>query len=166
MSQPNRSEIDPVQSGLDRSIATGRCLALDIGERRTGVAVGERLARPLLTLKRRSKVEDWQAIARLVREHKVDTLVVGKPLNMDGSEGFAVQRVVRYAQRLVAALAEMELAVQLVFWDERLSTVEAQGLLDSGSGKGRTGVDAAAAAVILQGYLDSVYGPLYKPHEG
>ena len=144
----------------------GRCLALDIGERRTGVAVGERLARPLLTLKRRSKVEDWQAIARLVREHQVDTLVVGKPLNMDGSEGFAVQRVVRYAQRLVAALAEMNLVVRLVFWDERLSTVEAQGLLESGTGKGRTGIDAAAAAVILQGYLDSVYGPLYSPHEG
>jgi putative Holliday junction resolvase len=137
--------------------AAGRCLALDVGDRRTGVAVGERLARPLLTLKRRSKVEDWQAIARLVREQKVDTLVVGKPLNMDGSEGFAAQRVVRYAQRLVAALTEMGLEVRLVFWDERLSTVEAQELLRAGSGKGRTGVDAAAAAVILQGYLDHVH---------
>jgi putative Holliday junction resolvase len=134
--------------------SAGRCLALDVGERRTGVAVGERLARPLLTLKRRSKAEDWQAIARLVREHQVDTLVVGKPLNMDGSEGFAAQRVVRYAQRLVAALAEMGLEVQLVFWDERLSTVEAERMLRAGSGKGRTGIDAAAAAVILQGYLD------------
>ena len=134
-------------------VSVGRCLALDVGERRTGVAVGERLARPLLTLKRRSKAEDFRAIARLVREHQIDTLVVGKPLNMDGSEGFAAQRVARYAQRLVAALAEMGLVVQLAFWDERLSTVEAERMLRAGSGKG-PGIDAAAAAVILQGYLD------------
>jgi putative Holliday junction resolvase len=132
----------------------GRCLALDVGQRRTGVAVGERLARPLLTLKRRSKAEDFDAIAQLVRQHQVDTLVVGKPLNMDGSEGFVAQRVMRYAQRLVAALSETGLEVQLVFWDERLSTVEAGRKLLSGGGKGRTGIDAAAAAVILQGFLD------------
>jgi putative Holliday junction resolvase len=138
-------------------------LALDIGERRTGVAVGEQLAQPLLTLKRRSKAEDWRAIARLVREHQVDTLVVGKPLNMDGSEGFAAQRVVRYAQRLIAALAEMGLAVRLVFWDERLSTDEAQRMLHAGGDKGRTGIDAAAAAVILQGYLDHRAGRRQGP---
>ena len=139
----------------------GRCLALDVGERRTGVAIGERLARPLLTVERRSKLEDWQAIARLVREHQVKTVVVGKPLNMDGSEGFAAQRVVRYAQRMADALAEMDLEIQLVFWDERLSTVEAQHKLRSG-GKGNTSIDAAAAAVILQGYLDHVWGPLHE----
>ena len=150
----------------DPPVRRGRCLALDVGERRTGVAVGERLARPLLTLKRRSKVEDWQAIARLVREHQIDTLVVGKPLNMDGSEGFAAQRVMRYAQRLAAALAEMGLVVRLVFWDERLSTVEAEELLKGGSGKGRTDIDAAAAAVILQGYLDHVAGQREGPLQG
>jgi putative Holliday junction resolvase len=143
-------------------------MALDVGERRTGVAVGERLARPLLTLKRRSKAEDWQAIARLVREHRVDTLVVGKPLNMDGSAGFAAQRVVRYARRLVAALDEMNLEIQLVFWDERLSTVEAERMLRAGGGAAHTGtgIDAAAAAVILQGYLDHVYGTLDTCHRG
>ena len=144
--------LNPPESGLPAAV--GRCLGLDVGERRTGVAIGERLAQPLLTLKRRSKAEDWQAIARLVREHQVDTLVVGKPLNMDGSEGFAAQRVVRYARRMVAGLAEMGLEVRLVFWDERLSTVEAEGMLRTGGSKGRTGIDAAAAAVILQGYLD------------
>jgi putative Holliday junction resolvase len=118
------------------------------------VAVGERLARPLLTLKRRSKAEDWQAIARLVREHQVDTVVVGKPLNVDGSEAFAAQRVMRYGRRMAEALAEMGLEVRLVFWDERFSTVEAEQMLQVGGGKGRTGIDAAAAAVILQSYLD------------
>lgn len=154
MSPLNRPDSGAVEPGFERPVLAGRCLALDVGERRTGVAVGERLARPLLTLERRSKAEDFQAIARLVREHQADTLVVGKPLNMDGSEGFAAQRVVRYAQRLAAALAEMGLDVRLVFWDERLSTVEAQERLGVGRGRGRTGIDAAAAAVILQGYLD------------
>jgi putative Holliday junction resolvase len=114
-------------------------------------------------MKRRSKAEDWQVIARLVREHQVDTVVVGKPLNMDGSEGFAAQRVVRYAQRLAAALAEMGLEIRLVFWDERLSTVEAEQKLQAG--KGNAGIDAAAAAVILQGYLDYVKGPLHEDQE-
>lgn len=154
MSKSNPPEPGPSRPNLDRPVSVGRCLALDVGERRTGVAVGDRLARPLLTLKRRSKREDWQSIARLVREHQVDTLVVGKPLNMNGSEGFAVRRVVRYARRLVAALEEMGLGVNLVFWDERLSTVEAERMLRAGDGKGRTDIDAAAAAVILQGYLD------------
>lgn len=156
MSPLNRPERGWPKEHLDLPSPVGRCLALDVGERRTGVAVGERLARPLLTLIRRSKVEDWQAIARLVREHQIDTLVVGKPLNMDGTEGFAVQRVVRYAQRLVAALAEMGLEVRLIFWDERLSTEEAAQRLRVGGGKGHTGIDAAAAAVILQAYLDHV----------
>jgi len=154
MSESSRPEVETLERDRGRSALQGRCLALDVGERRTGVAVGERLARPLLTLKRRSKVEDWRAIARLVREHQVDTLVVGKPLNMDGSEGFAAQRVARYAQRLVAALQEMGVEVRLVFWDERLSTVEAEQRLQAGGSKSRTGIDAAAAAVILQSYLD------------
>ena len=153
MNTSSRPEQMRPESEPEVDVSVGRCLALDVGERRTGVAVGERLAQPLLTLKRRSKAEDFRAIARLVREHQIDTLVVGKPLNMDGSEGFAAQRVARYAQRLVAALAEMGLAVRLVFWDERLSTVEAERMLRAGSGKG-PGIDAAAAAVILQGYLD------------
>ena len=83
------------------------CLALDVGDRRTGIALGERLARPLTTLKRRSKVEDFGAIGRLVREHHVDTVVVGLPLDMDGSKGFQAAKVERYALHLRDALAEI-----------------------------------------------------------
>jgi putative Holliday junction resolvase len=133
-----------------------RCLALDVGERRTGVAVGERIARPLMTLKRRSKAEDFAAIAHLVREHQVDRLVVGLPLDMDGSMGYQAQRVVRYAQRLAAALATMGLEVELAFWDERLTTVEAQQMRSvsrrNRQGRGQ-GIDALAAAIILKDYL-------------
>jgi putative Holliday junction resolvase len=136
------------------------CLALDVGERRTGVALGEVLARPLMTLKRRSKEQDFAAIGRLVREHGIDTVVVGLPLNMDGSRGFQAQKVERYAQLLKSALREMGLAVDLVLWDERLTTEQAeQAMIDVG--RSRHGVasrhqrvDAVAAAVILQSYLD------------
>ena len=87
------------------------CLALDVGQRRTGVAIGEVLARPLVTLERRSKVQDFEAIARLVREHEVDTVVVGLPLNMDGTKGFQAAKVERYATALKDTLLEMGLGI-------------------------------------------------------
>jgi len=134
------------------------CLALDVGERRTGIAVGEALARPLTTLKRRSKAQDFAAIGNLIREHQVDTVVVGLPLNMDGSRGFQAQRVERYARLLESALLEMGLAVELVLWDERMTTEQAeQAIVDGGHGRQarRRRIDAVAAAVILQSYLDA-----------
>jgi putative Holliday junction resolvase len=133
------------------------CLALDVGERRTGVAIGEVLSRPLTTLKRRSKEQDFAAIARLIREHRVDTLVVGLPLNMDGSRGFQAQKTERYALELKHALLEMGLAVALVLWDERMTTEEAdRAMIDGEQGfeDRRRRVDAVAAAIILQSYLD------------
>jgi putative Holliday junction resolvase len=138
-----------------------RCLALDVGERRTGVAVGELIARPLTTLERRSRAEDFCRIADLIREHKVDTLVVGMPLNLDGSRGFQARRVSRYAERMMRALSEMDVGVEMVFWDERLTTDEADRILAErdGSRSGREqSVDAVAAAVILQSYLNQHSG--------
>jgi putative Holliday junction resolvase len=134
-----------------------RCLALDVGEKRTGVALGEVLARPLTTLQRRSKAQDFRAIADLVRRHQVDTLVVGLPLNMDDTCGFQAQRISRYANRMKEALAKMGLDIELVLWDERLSTERAGELLaEHGHAPHdrRRRIDAAAAAVILQDYLD------------
>ncbi len=133
------------------------CLALDVGDRRTGVAIGEVLARPLSVLRRRSKAEDFVAIARLVREHDVDTLVVGLPLNMDGSKGFQAKKTERYARLLETALSELGLHVELVLWDERMSTEAAEeAMIDVGHRfeRRRQRVDAVAAAVILQSYLD------------
>lgn len=139
------------------------CLSLDVGERRTGIALGERLARPLMTLKRRSKVEDFDAIGRLVREHHVDTVVVGLPLNMDGSKGFQAAKVERYALLLRDALAEMGLPIELVLWDERMTTEEAESrMVESGVRQSdrQQRIDAVAAAVILQSYLDYQAGPM------
>jgi putative Holliday junction resolvase len=108
-------------------------------------------------MERRSRAEDFARIASLVREHDVDTLVVGLPLNMDGSQGAQARRVRRYARRMSSAFVEMGLEVELVLWDERLSTEEAsriQNRPDNGlPGRGH-GIDAIAASVILQSYLD------------
>ena len=148
------SERGPTGRSLAGRRPAGRCLALDIGERRIGIAVGEQIARPLATLKRRSKAEDFSRIANLVREHNVDTLVVGLPLNMDGSTGFQARRVARYARRMAAAWAAMGLEVDLAFWDERLTTEEAHRKLSGMESGAKADIDAAAAAMILQSFLD------------
>lgn len=135
-----------------------RCLALDIGDRRIGVAAGEWLASPVMTLVRGSLSEDLNEVARLVREHQVGCLVVGLPLNMDGSVGFQAQRVTRYAESMRAALVAMGIDIDLVFWDERLTTSEAERVMARAGRRrdgGRGQVDAVAAAVILQSYLDA-----------
>ncbi len=136
-----------------------RCLALDVGDRWVGVAVGERLACPLTNLRRRSKVQDFAAIARLIREQQADTLVVGLPLNMDGSLGFQARRVVRYAEQLRDDLSDRGVKVALVFWDERLTTERAREMMFADGRRPRDRrrrLDAVAAAVILQSYLDHV----------
>jgi putative Holliday junction resolvase len=133
------------------------CLALDVGERRIGVAVGEALARPLTTLKRRSKERDYEAVGRLAREHQADTIVVGLPLNMDGSRGFQAQKVERFVEELRETLLEMGSEAEVVLWDERLSTEEAQrAMMDAEQTveERRHRVDQVAAAIILQSYLD------------
>lgn len=141
-----------------------RILGLDPGERRVGVAVSDptgTLARPLHALERRSRGEDFDAIADLVAQHDVGLVVVGRPLSLDGTEGPQARRVDRYARALAA-----HLSVDVVSWDERFSTVAADEILrQSRSEKERRHartngeIDAIAAAVILQSYLDSV-GPV------
>jgi putative Holliday junction resolvase len=138
-----------------------RILGLDPGERRIGIAISDptgTLARPLQTLVRGSREEDFAAIAALVAEHNVELVVVGRPLSLDGTEGPQARRVARYADALAACLH-----VPLVSWDERFTTVAADEILRQTRGrkgrrrartKGR--VDAIAAAVILQSYLDSI----------
>jgi putative Holliday junction resolvase len=136
-----------------------RVLALDMGERRVGVAVSDptgTVARPLQTLVRGSRQEDFAAIAGLVAEYDVGLVVVGRPLSLDGTEGPQARRVRRYVEALAA-----QLPIRVVSWDERFTTAAAQEILQSRGKKGRRqarsagDVDAIAAAVILQSYLDS-----------
>ncbi len=131
----------------------GRVIALDVGERRVGVAISDptgTLATPHSVIHRRSKAEDFAAVARLVIELEVERVVVGLPLSLNGEVGPQARRVSRYAQ----ALAQ-RLDVPVELHDERYSTVTADALLTESGRKRRVPIDAAAAAVILQDYLDS-----------
>ena len=137
-----------------------RVLALDMGERRVGVAISDptgTVARPLQTLVRGSREEDFAAIAGLVAEYGVGLVVVGRPLSLDGTEGPQARRVIRYVEALAARLP-----IRVVLWDERFTTAAAQEILRQSRGKKKRRqarsageVDAIAAAVILQSYLDS-----------
>jgi putative holliday junction resolvase len=133
-----------------------RLLGLDIGERRIGVAVSDekrRIATPL-------KVLDGSALANpaplrtIAEDFEVDGLVIGLPLSLDGSEGPQAARVREVGRRLSEALG-----LPVAYVDERLSSVQAsRAMQDAGvSSKGQRGrLDMVAAALLLQGYLDSM----------
>jgi putative Holliday junction resolvase len=142
-----------LQNRISDLPSSKRVMALDIGERRIGVAVSDpsgTLARPHAVIQRRSKVMDFAAVARLVAELEVERVVVGLPLSLNGEIGPQARRVTRYAQALAQSL---EVPVEL--YDERYSTVTADALLAEIGRKRRVSIDAAAAAVILQDYLES-----------
>ena len=131
-----------------------RFLGLDLGERRIGVALSDAsgwLARPLTVVLRSELEAELDAIAKLVREHRVQQVVVGYPLSLDGTVGQQATRVAKYVRQLRECLP-----VPVVLWDERLSTAQAERLIhDTGKRVRRERIDAAAAAVILQSYLDA-----------
>ena len=132
-----------------------RTLGVDLGRVRIGLALADdvlRTARPLKVIARTTRAADLAAIAAAAREYEVERVVLGLPLNMDGSEGPSARLARAFAPRLEEALA-----APVELFDERLSTFEAETRLrERGvSGKDvRSLVDAEAAAVILQGWLD------------
>ncbi len=138
----------------------GVALALDVGSQTIGLArtdPDQRMAFPWQTLARRSVLRDAEALRDICRQWKVQQVVVGLPLELDGSEG----RTARLARQVAEALAAItQLPVDWV--DERFSTVEAkERLRDAGvkEGRLRSVVDAQAAAVILQDWLDAKGAP-------
>jgi putative holliday junction resolvase len=129
-------------------------LAFDFGLRQIGVAVGNTLlgtTRPLTVLKAREGIPDWPAIEALIREWQPDLLVVGEPLNMDGSPSALSARAEKFAKRLHGRLG---LPVEMT--DERLSSFEAK---QQSRARGHGGdyrkepVDSYAAELILQTWL-------------
>ena len=133
-----------------------RILGLDIGERRIGVALsdpGAFLARPLETMPGAESAEGlYERLRPLFEEYEIGCVVVGLPLRMNADEGPEAVAV----RELADALAEL-VAVPVVLWDERLTTVEAtRMLIESGMrrSKRKRMVDQAAATLILQSYLD------------
>ena len=133
-----------------------RAMGFDYGTRQIGVAVGQTLtgsAEPLAELKARDGIPDWDQIARLIAEWKPDVLVVGLPLNMDGTGSDMSVRAQKFARRLEG---RFHLPTHCV--DERLSTFEAkQSLKDRGrmpSSFRDNPVDSLAAALLLETWLN------------
>ena len=146
-----------------------RTLGLDVGERRIGVAVADELgmiASPLAVVSRGNG--DLERILETAREHRATVVVIGLPTGLSGREGPQAATVRAFADALAASGGD---AIEIVFWDERLTSTVAERALEAQGRKKkrRTGeIDAMAAAVILQGYLDAERNsfrqrPPYRP---
>lgn len=141
--------------------SSGRILAIDPGEKRIGVAAADlrtRVAVPVTTID--AGADPVEAVAQLVRERDAQALVVGLALTLSGALGPQAQR----AQALADALAEM-LDIPVHTWDERLTSAEARHRLPRQGRRAsvrkrrpKGDLDAMAAAIILQAYLDSQRG--------
>jgi putative Holliday junction resolvase len=128
-------------------------LGVDFGKARIGLAISDELrllAHPLKTIPAAS--DATKRIAQIVRERKIDMIVIGIPKKMSGETGKAANEVLAFVEKLRAVLP-----CEVVTWDERLTTVAAQRALRE-TGKGvratRQVIDQVAAQIILQGYLD------------
>lgn len=133
-----------------------KVMALDYGEVRIGVAMTDLMrliASPFETYVRKSLEQDLNYICALINNNSVKTVVVGLPLNMDGTEGERAQKTREFVD-----LLKSRTNVQFVFQDERLSSVSAEELLLEGGMKRRErkqNIDKVAAAIILESYLNS-----------
>lgn len=134
-----------------------RKMSLDVGTRTIGIAVSDLLgmiANGVETIRRTTEEKDYERIAYLIKEHEVDTLVVGFPKNMNGTIGERAQACEAMAHKLETMFPN----IKVVLWDERLSTVAAEKVLvdaDMRRNKRKKIIDMMAAVVILQNYLDS-----------
>jgi putative Holliday junction resolvase len=145
-----------------------RVLGLDIGDKRTGVALSDplgMLASPLLVFERKNDAADVDYILQLVQKHGVKYIIVGLPQSMDGTIGTQAEKVKTLAEKL-----RLQSSVPIEFRDERLTTVNAKQLLQETQRKKsrrhqKGEFDAAAAAIILQSYLNESR-PIEFPPEG
>lgn len=120
-----------------------RYLALDVGDRTIGLAVGEEafgLARPLRTIRRRSVAADLETLREIVAKEDVGSLVIGLPLDTRGQIGHQAERALRFAE----SARSLQLPIELV--DERFTTAEAEH-------RGVSDLDAGAAAILLEDFF-------------
>ena len=140
---------------LSHAKVTEAWMGLDLGTKTIGIAVSDRRLRsatPLLTLKRKKFSYDAQTLLLEAKKREIGAIILGLPLNMDGSEGPRCQSTRAFAKNL-ATLTD----VTIGFWDERLSTVAAERvLLEADTTRKRRAevIDHVAAGYILQGALD------------
>jgi len=134
----------------------GRILALDLGRKRIGLALSDPLhlsAQGLPTLQRINLRTDLDAIDQLASEHEVELILMGFPLHMDGREGRQTEYTRDFAERLTARTGR---AVR--FWDERMTSIEAERVLKSSGisiAKRAKAVDKLAAQILLESYLNA-----------
>ena len=140
--------------------ASSSIIAFDFGTRNIGVAIGQRVtftARPLMVCKACNGVPNWQQIECVLYEWLPKIVVVGLPLNMDGSEQSLTARVRKFAHQLHGRFG-----VHVILHDERLSTVEARaGLFERGGYRAlaKVKVDAGSAVIILESWLQHFLYP-------
>jgi putative Holliday junction resolvase len=132
-----------------------RLLGLDVGSKTIGLALSDvtrSVATPYETLKRTKFTADAKAIGSIIDKHNVGAIVIGLPINLDGSEGPRAQSTRAFARNLAA-----QVAVPMTLWDERLSTAAVERhLIEADASRKRRAqvIDRMAAAYILQGVLD------------
>jgi putative Holliday junction resolvase len=141
----------------DSTDRKGRILALDLGKRRIGLAISDELgitAQGLETQQRTNLREDLSILANLVSEKNVGLILMGNPIHMSGREGRQAEYTRDFAERL-----KEKTGLPVVYWDERLTSVEAGRVLrDSGISieKRARAVDRLSAVILLASYLDSL----------
>jgi putative holliday junction resolvase len=143
------------QQREDLPTQTGRVLALDVGKKRIGLAISDALgitAQGLPTLARVRIREDLAALAELARDREVTLFLLGYPLHMSGRESKQAEYVKEFGDRLAA-----HTGIPVNYWDERLTSVEANRVLRSsgiGQEKRARAVDQLSAVLILESYLE------------
>ena len=134
-----------------------RIMGLDVGDKTIGVAISDLLAltaQGLTTIRRESKVKDYAALEEIMKEYDVKKVVVGFPKNMNGTVGPQGEKTIKFAKKL-----KNKFNVEIIYQDERLSTMAAEKMLIAGDvrrDKRKTVIDKVAAAIILQSYLDMI----------
>ncbi|EWY41884.1 Holliday junction resolvase [Skermanella stibiiresistens SB22] len=139
-----------------------RLLGLDTGSKTIGMAIsdpGFSVASPIGTIKRTKFTADARELARYIKDREVGAVVIGLPVNMDGSEGPAAERARQFAASMIEHKDLLGGELDIAFWDERLSTSAVQRMMiDADMTRKRRAevVDKMAAAYILQGALDAL----------
>ncbi len=133
-------------------------MGFDFGTRSIGIATGQEItgtASPLTSIKANDGIPDWDQIEKILKEWQPDLLIVGLPLNMDGTEQEMTQRAKKFGQRLHGRFG-----FQVEFKDERLTTTDAKARLFERGGYralGKSKVDAVSAQLILESWMEEQY---------
>ncbi len=137
-----------------------RILGLDVGSRTIGVACSDALlltAQGVETIRRESKKKDFARLQEMIKEKEVHRIVVGRPRHMNGDYSENMEKIEHFVAEFRKVVPDMD----IVYWDERLTTVIAQNVLKAGNvrrEKRKQFVDKMAAVLILQNYLDAHQG--------